>query len=128
MEAVRWVIHPRWTDQWKIASRMEILRDTGDASVFAGVPRVHMPAMDLGQVYAVMHDARLAGRLPPSLQPDMPMGLISKATRTILRRPVLSCALLAIVGTLLGLLISRRGDSNRRTVTKDARDSAKTTR
>jgi hypothetical protein len=87
MEATRGVILPRARDTDAPSRLARRFQETDDAAVFAGQPRLLVPHPDLGTVRAVLGDLRLAGRLPPSLQPERPMGPLSSSARTLLGRP-----------------------------------------
>jgi hypothetical protein len=57
---------------------------TRDAAVFNGQPLLYVPNRNLGTVVAVLDDPRLRGKLPPSLQPQVGLGPLSRFTRWIL--------------------------------------------
>ncbi|MBE2213871.1 MAG: hypothetical protein IAE82_08370 [Opitutaceae bacterium] len=83
-ETWRWVIGPRWDAPNAPAMRAAAFQTTGDPTVFAGVPRMFWPSPDLDLMQQVLHDTRLAGRLPPTFQPDRPPGPFGRGTRWIL--------------------------------------------
>jgi hypothetical protein len=59
---------------------------TGRAEVIAGQPRLLVPHPNPESVRVVLNDPRMAARLPPSLQPERPMGPLSRAGRWLLGR------------------------------------------
>ena len=65
---------------------MQEFQRRGDAAVFTGQPRLLVPHPNLGSVTAVLDDPRLKGALPPSLQPERPLGPLSRAVRWLLGR------------------------------------------
>ena len=85
-QMMRGVILPRVRDRDAPVRLAVKFQATGDAAVFAGQPRLLVPHPDLDAVRAVLGDPRMAGRLPPSLQPDKPMGPLSRAARWVLGR------------------------------------------
>ncbi|MSU47619.1 MAG: hypothetical protein EXS37_00725 [Opitutus sp.] len=85
-EAMRGVIRPRARDREAPVRLMQTYQATGDAGVFAGQPRLLVPHPNPASVRAVLADPRLRGALPPSLQPERPMGPLSRAVRWILGR------------------------------------------
>lgn len=80
------VLEPRRRDREAPVKLVRIFQESGMAAVFAGQPRLLVPHPDPETVHAVLSDPRLAGRLPPSLQPEDPPGPLSRATRTLLGR------------------------------------------
>jgi hypothetical protein len=85
-QVMRGIILPRVRDRDAPVRLAVKFQATGDAAVFAGQPRLLVPHPDLDAVCAVLSDPRMAGRLPPSLQPDKPMGPLSRAVRWLLGR------------------------------------------
>jgi hypothetical protein len=65
---------------------MQEFQRTADATVFTGQPRLLVPHPNLESVRSVLRDPRLPGALPPSLQPDRPMGPLSRGVRALLGR------------------------------------------
>ncbi len=59
---------------------------SGDPAVWAGQPRLLVPHANPESVRAVLEDTRMRGVLPPSLQPERPMGPLSRAVRWVLGR------------------------------------------
>lgn len=82
----RGVLAPRMRDREAPVRLLREFQRTGDAAVFAGQPRLLVPAPDLGLVRAVLEDPRMRGKLPPSLQPERPMGPLSRGVRLLLER------------------------------------------
>lgn len=82
----RHILLPRIRDRDAPVRLIQAYQRTGDAAVFTGQPRLLVPHPDVATVQAVLRDPRLQGHLPPSLQPDRPMGPLSRATRSLLGR------------------------------------------
>lgn len=82
----RGVIAPRCRDREAPVRLVRAFQQSGDPAVFAGQPRLYLAHPEPAVVAAVLKDARLAGRLPPSLQPEQPPGPLSRAVRWLLRR------------------------------------------
>lgn len=80
----RHIIDPRRRDREAPVRLVQAFQQSGNPAVFAGQPRLLVPHPDPEMVRAVLADQRLAGRLPPSLQPGHPPGPLSSATRTLL--------------------------------------------
>ncbi|HWA27684.1 MAG TPA: hypothetical protein VG734_18655 [Lacunisphaera sp.] len=85
-EVIRGIILPRARDRDAPVRLVREFQRTGDASVFAGQPRLLVPHPNPEAVRAVLQDPRMRGALPPSLQPDQPMGPLSRAVRAMLGR------------------------------------------
>jgi hypothetical protein len=80
------ILGPRRRDRDAPVRLVQVFQQSGSADVFAGQPRLLVPHPDPETVRAVLSDPRLAGHLPPSLQPARPPGPLSRATRTLLGR------------------------------------------
>jgi hypothetical protein len=85
-ETVRFVVWPRMRDRDAPVRLATAFQRTRDAVVFAGQPRLLIPHTDLESITRVLDDPRMHGALPPSLQPGMPMGRLSRFVRFVLRR------------------------------------------
>ncbi len=85
-EVMRGVILPRARDREAPVRLMQEFQRTGDAAVFAGQPRLLVPHPNVESVRAVLQDPRMQGALPPSLQPEKPMGPLSRGVRAGLGR------------------------------------------
>jgi hypothetical protein len=85
-QVVRGIVLPRMHDREAPVRLTRAFQLSGDATIFAGQPRLLVPHPDPELVRAVLHDPRLQGRLPPSLQPERPMGPLSRAARRLLGR------------------------------------------
>lgn len=85
-EVMRGVILPRARDREAPVRLVREFQRTGEAAVFAGQPRLLVPHPNPESVRAVLADARMQGALPPSLQPDRPVGPLSRAVRRGLGR------------------------------------------
>jgi hypothetical protein len=57
-----------------------------DPAVFVGQPRLLVAHPNPESIRAVLADPRLRGALPPSLQPEAPMGPVSRVVRPVLGR------------------------------------------
>jgi hypothetical protein len=83
LEMWRGIVRPRMQDRLAPVRLAVAFQASGDATVFAGQPRLYIPG-DPESVLAVLRDPRMRGRLPPSFQPERPMGPLSRAVRTLL--------------------------------------------
>ena len=85
-QMLRRVILPWAEDR---AARVRLVREfqqTGRAEVIAGQLRLLVPHPNPETERAVLNDPRMAARLPPSLQPERPMGPLSRVGRWLLGR------------------------------------------
>lgn len=85
-QTLRRILIPRWQDRDAPVRIAQAYQTTGDASGWARLPRLLVPHPNPESVHAVLHDPRLRGALPPSLQPERPPGPLSRAVRTLLGR------------------------------------------
>lgn len=85
-EVMRGLVLPRARDRGAPVRLIRAYQSTGDARVFAGQPRVLVPHPNPESVRTVLADPRMRGVLPPSLQPEVPMGPLSRAVRALLGR------------------------------------------
>lgn len=85
-EMMRRVVLPRMRDRDAPVRLIAAYRQSEDPRVFDGEPRLLVPHAHLETVRAVLHDPRMQGALPPSLQPARPMGPLSRAVRILLCR------------------------------------------
>lgn len=85
-EALRRVILPRALDRDAPVQLMQRFQRTGDANVFVGQARLLVPHPHLGSVQRVLDDPRMQGALPPSLQPETPLGPVSRIVRRLMGR------------------------------------------
>lgn len=85
-EVMRGIVLPRARDRDAPVRLVREFQRTGDAAVFAGQPRLLKPHPNPESVRAVLEDPRMRGVLPPSLQPDAPLGPLSRAVRGVLGR------------------------------------------
>lgn len=85
-EVLRGVILPRARDREAPVRLMQEFQRTGEAAVFTGQPRLLVPHPNLDSVRGVLQDSRMRGALPPSLQPEKPMGPLSRGVRRVLGR------------------------------------------
>jgi len=85
-EVTRRLIRPRLRDRDAPVRLVREFQRTDDVAVFAGQPRLLVPHSDADTVRRVLHDPRLNGFLPPSLQPERPQGPLSRAVRWVLGR------------------------------------------
>ena len=80
------IILPRWSDREAPVRLAVAFQRSGDAGVFAGQPALLVPHPNPESVRVVLNDPRMRGVLPPSLQPERPMGVLSRAARWVLGR------------------------------------------
>jgi hypothetical protein len=85
-QTLRGLILPRMRDRDAPVRLAVAFQRSNDPSVFAGEWRVIVPHPNPASVTRVLQDSRLVGVLPPSLQPDRPVGPLSRAVRWLLRR------------------------------------------
>ena len=85
-EVMRGIILPRARDREAPVRLVREFQRTGDVAVFAGQPRLLVPHPNPESVRAVLNDPRMKGALPPSLQPEQPLGPLSRGVRTLLGR------------------------------------------
>jgi hypothetical protein len=84
-ESWRRVIGPRAADRAAPERLMAAFQQTGDAAVYADLPRLLIPHPNLESVARVLADPRLDGALPPSMQPKRPMGPLSRWLRRVIQ-------------------------------------------
>jgi hypothetical protein len=85
-EVWRGIVLPRAHDREAPVRLARDFQMTGNAAVFDGQPRLHVPHPDPESVRAVLADPRMQGALPPSLQPERPTGPLSRGVRILLGR------------------------------------------
>jgi hypothetical protein len=85
-EIMRRLILPRAADREAPVRLTRAFQQTRNATIFEGQPRLLVPHPNPAAVLTVLDDPRLTGKLPPSLQPERPMGPLSRATRWLLRQ------------------------------------------
>ncbi len=85
-ETMERIIMPRVRDREAPVRLAVAFQRSGDAAVFAGQPRLLVPHPNPESVRAVLDDPRMRGGLPPSLQPERPLGPWSRAVRWVLGR------------------------------------------
>ena len=85
-EMMRKVILPRARDVDAPVRLARAFQQTGDVGVFVGQPRLLVPHPNPEVVRTVLNDPRMKGVLPPSLQPERPMGPLSRGVRWLLWR------------------------------------------
>jgi len=86
VEALQRVILPRATDLDAPVRLTLKFQLTHDRDVFDEQPRLLIPHPNLELVRTVLDDQRLEGMLPPSLQPERPIGPLSRMVRWLLGR------------------------------------------
>jgi hypothetical protein len=84
LEAWLGVVQPRMQDRLAPVRVMVAFQTSGDGRVFIGQPQLNVPHLNMPLMMAVLHDPRLQGALPPSLQPKQPMGPLSREVRALL--------------------------------------------
>jgi len=77
----RGLVLPRLQDRDVAVRLLQVYQQTGDASVFTGRSKLQTPGVGLELVDRVLRDPALAGRLPPALQPEIPMGFMAALLR-----------------------------------------------
>lgn len=82
-EVMRGIVLPRARDRAAPVRLVRAFQVTGDAAVFRGQPLLLVPHPNPESVRTVLHDPRLRGALPPSLQPEYPRGPLSRAVRAV---------------------------------------------
>ena len=82
-DVMRGLVLPRAQDRAAPVRLVRAFQTTGDAAVFRGQPLLLVPHPNPESVRAVLHDPRLRGALPPSLQPEYPPGPLSRAVRAV---------------------------------------------
>jgi hypothetical protein len=85
-EVMRGLVLPRARDREAPVRLMRAYQASRDAAVFTGQPLLLVPHPNLAVVRAVLDDPRMKGALPPSMQPEQPMGPLSRAVRWTLGR------------------------------------------
>ncbi|MES1166623.1 MAG: hypothetical protein ABUL68_01340, partial [Pseudomonadota bacterium] len=86
--ALRNVIVPRWGDREAPVRLAVAFQHTGDPGLLIHQPLAIIPSIDAETLRRVLHDPRLTGVLPPSLQPDQPVRLGSRLARRLAGWPV----------------------------------------
>ena len=86
VEMMQRIILPRMRDREAPVRLAVAFQRSGDAAVFVGQPRLLVPHPNPESVRAVLDDPRMGGALPPSLQPERPLGPLSRAVRWVLGR------------------------------------------
>jgi hypothetical protein len=84
LEMWRGIVRPRIQDRLAPVRLMVAFQASGDPAVFAGQPRLYVPHPNPESILPVLHDPRMQGVLPPSLQPKRPMGPLSRGVRVLL--------------------------------------------
>jgi hypothetical protein len=88
-ETWRGIVLPRMEYQAVPVQLARAFQATGDPRVFAGYPRLLVASQSPEtSMWPVLRDPRMRGRLPPSLQPGLPMGWMSTAVRWMCRHHV----------------------------------------
>lgn len=85
-QTIRQDILPRCHDHVSPIHLTLAFQRTNDDRLFAPDSRVTLPHPSPQSVRRVLNDPRMLGLLPPSLQPQQPMGPLSTAVRWLLRR------------------------------------------
>lgn len=84
LEMWRGIVRPRIQDRLAPVRLMVAFQASGDGRVFVGQPQLYVPHLNMPLMMAVLHDPRMQGALPPSLQPKQPMGPLSRGVRMLL--------------------------------------------
>jgi hypothetical protein len=83
-ETMRRIILPRAADREAPVRLARAFQESGNAAVFEGQPRLLVPHPNPESVRAVLDDPRMREKLPPSLQPERPLGPLSRVARWLL--------------------------------------------
>lgn len=83
-ESVSRILLPRARDRQAPIRLARSYQKTGDEAVYVGQPRLYLLHPNPAVALSVMRDPKMQTRLPPSLQPDQPMGRLSRWVRIIL--------------------------------------------
>ena len=83
-EVMRGLVLPRARDREAPTRLAREFQTTGNPAVFDGKPLLLVPHPNSEAGRAVLNDPRLRGALPPSLQPEWPMGPLSRGVRAML--------------------------------------------
>lgn len=83
-QVMKGLVLPRARDREAPIRLVRAYQEKWDETVFAGQPRLLIPYPHLSVVREVLTDARLHAKLPPSLQPDLPPGPLSRMVRAVL--------------------------------------------
>ncbi|HXB01666.1 MAG TPA: hypothetical protein VNV15_02470 [Opitutaceae bacterium] len=84
LEMWRGIVRPRIHDRLAPVRLAVAFQASGDATVFAGQPRLYVPYPNPESILVVLRDPRLQGALPPSFQPKQPLGPLSRAVRALM--------------------------------------------
>jgi hypothetical protein len=84
-EAWRYIIRPRMLNIHLPVQLVRSYQTSNDPAVFEGYPRLFVPHPNVASIGRVVRDPRLTGKLPPSLQPESPVGILSRGARWLLR-------------------------------------------
>jgi hypothetical protein len=84
LEAWRDIVQPRIQDRLAPVRLMVAFQANGDGRIFIGQPPLYVPHLNIQMMMTVLHDPRMQGVLPPSLQPKRPMEPLSREVRTLM--------------------------------------------
>lgn len=98
--ALRRIIVPRFRDPSAPVRLAIAYHRTWDTAVYDRQPRFYRLHDDLGRARAVLQDRRLLGKLPPSFQPEQPLGPLSRAVRWCAARRNLIAGMMGALGVL----------------------------
>jgi hypothetical protein len=114
-ETWRGAVRPRIKYPFLPAQLVRSFQTTGDDSASIGYPLLFLVHPDPKiSISPVLADPRMQGKLPPSLQPELPMGGLSATARWLCRHRIpvmlLGAALTALLAAIgLRDLVSRSG-------------------
>jgi hypothetical protein len=77
-------VQSRVQDRLAPVRLMVAFQTSGDGRVFIGQPPLNVPHLNMPLMMTVLHDPRMQGVLPPSLQPKEPMRPLSRAARMLM--------------------------------------------
>lgn len=83
-QVMKGLVVPRARDREAPIRLVQAYQRNWDASAFHGQPLLLVPHPNAGSIRQVLTDPRLRGKLPPSLQPEIPPGRLSWTTRELL--------------------------------------------
>jgi len=83
-QLLRGIVLPRAADRLAPVRLAVEFQRTRDYAVFTGQPRLLVPHPNPVSIEHVLDDPRLHGALPPSLQPEAPVGPLSRGVRFLL--------------------------------------------
>ncbi len=96
-EMMKGLILPRVRDRDAPIRYAVQFQRTGDPEVFHGQPSLYIPHPSLEVIQSVLINPELKGHLPPSFQPNEPLGMFSAAARWAVSHSLFIISLLCCV-------------------------------